>query len=34
MAWSFITLVFIIIPDIITNRVGNTGPLKVPGDKF
>ena len=34
MAWSFITLVFIITPDIITNRAGNTGPPKIPGNKF
>ena len=34
MVWSFITLVFVIIPDIIINRAGNTGLLKVPGNKF
>ena len=34
VAWSFITLVFVIIPDVITNRAGNTGPPKIPGDKF
>ena len=34
MAWSFITLAFVITPDVITNRAGDTGPLKVPGDKF
>ena len=34
MAWSFITLVFVIIPDVITNQAGDTRPLKVPGDKF
>ena len=32
--WSFIILVFIIIPDVIINRTSNTGPLKVPGNKF
>ena len=34
VAWSFITLAFIIIPDIIINRACDTGPLKVPGNKF
>ena len=34
VAWSFITLVFVITPDVITNRAGDTGPLKVPGNKF
>ena len=34
VAWSFITLVFIITPDIITNRACNTGPPKIPGNKF
>ena len=34
VAWSFITLVFVIIPDIITNRAGDTGPPKIPGNKF
>ena len=34
MVWSFITLVFVIIPDVITNRAGDTGSPKVPGDKF
>ena len=34
MAWSFITLVFVITPDVITNRACDTGPLKIPGNKF
>ena len=34
MAWSFITLVFVITPDVITNQAGDTGPLKVLGNKF
>ena len=34
MAWSFIILIFIIIPDVIVNRAGNTRPPKVPGNKF
>ena len=34
MAWNFIILVFIIIPDIIINRACDTGPLKIPGKKF
>ena len=34
VVWNFITLVFVIIPDIIINRAGNTGPLKIPGNKF
>ena len=34
MVWSFIILIFIIIPDIITNQAGNTGLLKIPGNKF
>ena len=34
MAWSFIILVFVIISDVIINRAGNTGPLKIPGNKF
>ena len=34
MAWSFIILVFVITPDVITNRPGDTGLLKVPGNKF
>ena len=34
MAWSFIILVFVITPDVIINRAGDTGPPKIPGDKF
>ena len=34
VAWSFIILVFVIIPDVITNQAGDTGPPKVPGNKF
>ena len=34
MAWSFIILVFIIIPNVIINRAGDTGLLKIPGNKF
>ena len=34
VAWSFIILVFVIIPDIIINRTCDTRPLKVPGNKF
>ena len=34
MVWSFIILVFVIIPDVITNQACNTGPPKVLGNKF
>ena len=34
VVWSFIILAFVITPDVITNRAGNTGPLKIPGNKF
>ena len=34
VAWSFIILIFVITPDVIINRAGNTGPLKIPGNKF
>ena len=34
VVWNFIMLIFVITPDVITNRAGDTGPPKVPGDKF